>query len=114
MKLYHNPRCSKSRQGLDLLKSAGQDFEVVEYLKDSLSISELTDVVKKLGIPAEKLVRKGEADFKENYKGKELSEEQWIEAMIAYPKLIQRPILVKGNRAALGRPLDDIEALLNS
>jgi arsenate reductase len=114
MKLYHNPRCRKSREGLCVLEEAGQDVEVVEYMKNPPSKAEMKDILKKLGINAEQLVRKGEKIFKEEFKEKSLTESQWIDAMIKYPNLIQRPILIKGDKAALGRPVEDIIALMNS
>ena len=112
MKIYHNPRCTKSREGLAIVQEAGADVEIVEYLKNPITAAELADVVNKLGIPAEKLIRKAEKDFKENFKGKSLSDKEWIDAMIQYPKLIQRPILVKGDKAVLGRPPEDFKQLL--
>jgi len=87
--------------------------EIIEYLKIVFTEKELTDLVAKLGIPAEKLVRKGEAIFKEKFKGKTLTDEEWIKAMIEFPKLIERPIVVKDNQAVLGRPPENVEVLLN-
>lgn len=112
MKIFHNPRCSKSRQGLAILEESGQKFEIVEYLKNSPSKVELKEVIQLLGIPAVKLIRRGEADFKENFKGKELTEDQWIDAMIQYPKLIERPIVVNGDKAVIGRPPENISDIL--
>lgn len=110
--VYHNPRCSKSRMAVNYLEEKGIDFDTIEYLKDLPSKAELKAVLKKLGIPAEKLLRKNEADFKEHFKGKELSEDEWIEAMIQYPKLIERPIVIKGNKAVVARPTEEIDTLL--
>ncbi len=112
MKIYHNPRCRKSREGLAILEESGASFEVVEYLKDIPSKNELKEILGYLRIPAEKLLRKGEAIFKDNYKGKTLSDDEWIDAMIANPKLIERPIVVKGDKAVIGRPPEDIKGLL--
>ena len=112
MKIYHNNRCAKSRDSFKLLQSKGVDFETIEYLKNPLTKEELTDLLAKLGMPAKDLVRKGEAIYKENYKGKDLSEEEWIEAMVQHPKLIERPIVVKGDKAVIGRPIDKVEELL--
>lgn len=111
MKIYHNPRCSKSRQTLDLIKEANIDVEIVEYLKEIPSKDELKDVLSKLGKRPVEILRKGEADYKENFKGKELSDDEWIDAMIAYPKLIERPIVVKDNKAVLGRPPENVKEL---
>ena len=112
MKIYHNPRCRKSREGLELLKDSGQDFEIVEYLKNPLSTAEIKSLLEKLNLEAEGLVRKGEAIWKENFKGKDLSDQEIIEAMATHPKLIERPIVEKGNKAVLGRPPENIKALL--
>jgi arsenate reductase len=112
MKIYHNPRCSKSRDSYNLLVEKDLQFETIEYLKDPLSKEELKALLAKLNIPAKDLVRKGEEIFKEKFKGKELSEEEWIEAMVEYPKLIERPIVVKGNKAVIGRPIEKVIELL--
>lgn len=112
LKIYHNPRCSKSRNSFNLLTEQGLEFETIEYLKTPITKEELTTLLKQLGIPAKELIRKGEKDFKENFKGKELSEEQWIEAMLAYPKLIERPIVVKGKKAVIGRPIENVIDLI--
>lgn len=113
MKIYHNSRCSKSRQGLDLLKNSGQDFEIVNYLETNPNKEEIQSLLKMLGMQSPiDLIRKTEAIWKENYKGKDLSEEQIIEAMVQNPRLIERPIVVKGDRAVIGRPLENIQELL--
>ncbi|MBT4775345.1 MAG: arsenate reductase (glutaredoxin) [Crocinitomicaceae bacterium] len=104
MKIYHNPRCTKSREGLKILQDAECEFEIVEYLKDGLTVQELSLLIKQLGFKAEELVRKTEAIYKEKFRGKIMSDEDWISAMVAYPKLIQRPILVHKNQAIVGRP----------
>ena len=112
MKIYHNPRCSKSRQTLALLQENGVEPEVVLYLENIPTTEELTDLLSKLEIAPLQLIRKGEKDWKENYKGKELSDAQLIDAMIAHPKLIERPIVVKDNKAVLGRPPENALELL--
>lgn len=112
IKIYHNPRCSKSRDSFNLLTEKKITFETVEYLKTPPTKDELIALIGKLGIAAKDLIRKGEKDFKENFKGKELSEEQWIEAMLQYPKLIERPIVVKGDKAVIGRPLENVLGLI--
>lgn len=110
--IYHNPRCTKSRQGLAYLSENGIDPIIKEYLKEELSKEELRDVIKHLGIKPEELVRKTEADFKENFKGKSLSDEEWIDAMIKFPKLIQRPIILHGDKGVIARPTERIDELL--
>lgn len=112
LKIYHNTRCSKSRQALELINQAGQEVEVVEYLKTPPSAHELRDLLQKLNMKPEQLLRKGEAIYKEKYKGQELMEEEWIQAMVENPVLIERPIVVKGNKAVLGRPPEKVQELL--
>ena len=112
MKIYHNPRCSKSRQTLAIIEENNVAVDIIEYLKDGPSATELKDVLNKLGMKPTEILRKGEADFKENYKGKALSDDEWIAAMLKYPKLIERPIVVKGNKAVLGRPPENVKELL--
>jgi arsenate reductase (glutaredoxin) len=112
MKIYHNPRCAKSRETLTLLKSKGQDPEIILYLENPPTEKELKAILKKLQLKPEQLLRKGEAIFKEHYKGKILSDDQWIKAMVENPKLIERPIVIEGNRAVLGRPPEQVLGLL--
>jgi len=112
LKIYHNPRCTKSRETLAILNKKGVEVEVVEYLKNTPSIAELEEIVNKLGISAEQLLRKGEALFKENYKGTNLSNDQWIEIMVKNPILIERPIVVLNDRAIIGRPPENVNDLL--
>ncbi|MET2985408.1 arsenate reductase (glutaredoxin) [Aureibaculum conchae] len=112
MKIYHNNRCSKSRCGLEILNNSKQNFKVVEYIKNPLSEKEIKDILKKLGFTPIQLVRKNEAIWKENYKGKELSDNEIIKAMVTHPKLIERPIVVKGDKAVIGRPPENISNLL--
>lgn len=112
MKIYHNPRCSKSRQTLALIEDAEATVEIVKYLENIPSKEELTSIIKLLNITPLQLVRKNEADWKTNFKGKDLSDDEIIDAMIAYPKLIERPIVIKDNKAVLGRPPENVLDLL--
>lgn len=112
MKIYHNPRCQKSRETLQLIQEKGQKPEIIEYLKTPPSKAELTKLIKMLGVKPLDMIRKGEDDYKARYKGKTLSDEEWIEAMIAHPKLIERPIVVDGKRAILGRPPENVLELM--
>jgi len=112
MKIYHNPRCSKSRQTLALLQENGIEPEVVLYLDAVPTTDELRALLAKLGISPMQLVRKGEAVWKEKFKGKELSDDEIIAAMIFNPKLIERPIVVKDNKAVLGRPPENALELI--
>lgn len=108
IKIYHNPRCSKSRNGLEIIKESGKNFEIVSYLENTPSKEELKQLLKLLDIKAADLIRKNEAVWKENFKGKDLTEEQLIEAMVTFPKLIERPIVVNGSKAIIGRPPEKI------
>ena len=112
MKIYHNPRCRKSRETLQILREAGIEPEIVEYLTTPPTAPELRDLVDKLGIAPSQLIRKQEKIYKDNFKGKELSEEEWLAAMTQYPKLIERPIVVAGDKAVLGRPPEAVKTLL--
>jgi len=108
IKIYHNPRCSKSRQGLAILENSGKDFEIVKYLEDKLDIETLETIISKLGIQPIDLIRKNEAIWKSDYKGKTLSDKDLINAMITNPKLIERPIVINDKKAMVGRPPESI------
>ncbi len=112
IKIYHNPKCSKSRGCLNYLHEKDETPEVVEYLKADITKEELKDVVSKLDCSVEDIIRKGEDDYKNNFKGKTLSEDEWIDAIIKYPKILERPIVVKGNKAVVARPLENINKIL--
>ncbi|HUG03347.1 MAG TPA: arsenate reductase (glutaredoxin) [Steroidobacteraceae bacterium] len=112
LKIYHNPKCGKSRAALALLQEHGLKPRVVEYLQSPPSAAELKAIVAMLGIRPEELVRKGEEIYKARYAGKTLSDEQWIAAMVRDPILIERPIVVVGRRAVIGRPPETVLALL--
>jgi|SRR4051794_28505489 arsenate reductase len=109
--IYHNPRCSKSRATLELVERHGDDFKVIEYLETPPTAKELESLLAKLGIEPEQLVRKGEDVYKHKYAGKTLTRAQWIEAMVRDPILIERPIVVAGDRAVIGRPPENVRAL---
>jgi len=102
--IYHNPRCSKSRQTLELLKSRGIKADIRLYLEQHLSADELLDLLTMLNMSADQLVRKSEQYFKDNLRGKALTQDQLIKAMVDNPKLIERPIVVADNKAAIDRP----------
>ncbi len=112
MKIYHNPRCSKSRQGLAILEENGAQFEIIKYLDNPPTFQEMTEIIGLLGIKPIELVRKNEAIWKENYKGKELSYDEIITAMIENPKLIERPIVIHKRKAVIGRPPENIKTIL--
>lgn len=111
-KIYHNPRCSKSRQGLEILTKSGKPFEVIKYLDENLSTETLKDIIALLGIKPIDLVRKNEAIWKSDFKGKTLTDSEIIEAMVKNPKLIERPIVINGNKAVIGRPPELILEIL--
>ena len=110
--IYHNPRCSKSRQGLALLEDSGKEFEIIKYLEDQLSAATLDDIITKLNINPIDLVRKNEAIWKSDSKGKTLSDKEIIDAMVANPKLIERPIVINGAKAVVGRPPEAILSII--
>jgi len=110
--IYHNPRCSKSRQSLELLREHGEEPKIIEYLKDIPTREELQTILAKLNLNPTDILRTGEQIFKEKFKSMQFSEEEWLEVMIEYPKLIERPIVVKGNRAVVGRPPERVLDIL--
>ena len=112
MKIYHNPRCSKSRETLQLIKDAGVEVEIVDYLKKIPTAEDLTTILMKLNLKPTDILRKGEAVYKEKFKNSNFNDDEWIKVMIEYPKLIERPIVIKGNKAILGRPPQNVLELL--
>lgn len=112
--IYHNPRCSKSRSACQIVAERGVTARIINYLETPPGIDELRALLAKLGVPAADLVRRGEAVFKENYAGKTLSEDDWLAALVAHPILIERPIVVRGDRAVIGRPPEKVGELLDN
>lgn len=112
MKIYHNPRCSKSRQGLEILKELAVKFEIINYIENPISETELLEIIKLLGIKPINLIRKNETIWKESYKGKNLNDHQIVMAMVKNPKLIERPIVVNNGKAIVGRPPEIIKSIL--
>lgn len=110
--IYHNPRCRKSREGLEIVKEAGVDFKVIEYLKTPLTYDEVYNLVNLLGIQPYQLIRTNESIWKEQFKGKELSDQDLIKAMSDFPKLIERPVAVNKDKAVIGRPPAKIREIL--
>jgi arsenate reductase len=103
--IYHNPRCSKSRQALALLEAADVPLNIILYLDTPPSFEDLEGILRKLGITARELLRKTESAYKENnLSDNTKTESELIETMASYPKLIERPIITKGNKAVIGRP----------
>lgn len=113
MTIYHNPRCSKSRQALALLRGRGVEPEIVEYLKTPPDAKALRAILKKLGLKARDIMRKGEAPYRElGLADPAKSEDELIAAIAAHPILLERPIVVKGSDAILGRPPEDVLKLV--
>ncbi len=107
--IYHNPRCQKSRQTLDILNQKAKDkIKIIEYLKNPPTKKELDDILSKLQKKPIEIVRKNEGIYKEFYAGKEMSDEDWLEALSKNPILIERPIVIKGNKAVIGRPPENV------
>ena len=111
--IYHNPRCSKSRNTLALLQEKGVEPEVVLYLDTAPDAGQIRDLLDKLGLRASELVRRGEADYKACGLSGDSSEDEVLDAMASHPKLIERPIVVRGDRAVLGRPPENVLELLD-
>lgn len=113
VKIYHNPRCSKSRETLKLVQEQGVELEIVEYLKQPPTAAELQEVLNKLGLKPRQLMRTKEAEYKDNgLDDPALSDAELIEAMIRIPKLIERPIVLANGKAAVGRPPESVLAIL--
>jgi len=102
--IYHNPRCSKSRETLEILETKKADYEVIKYLDVPLGEEKLSKIIKLLKIKPIELVRKNESIWKENFKHLDFTDEELIQVMTKYPKLIERPIVINGNKATIGRP----------
>lgn len=112
--IFHNPRCSKSRQTLQLMQERGVEPTIRLYLEQVPSAEEIRELLSKLGIEARALLRKSEADYKEQQLADTaLADEQLVEAMVQFPKLIERPIVVRGDRAVLGRPPENVLDLID-
>lgn len=110
--IFHNNRCSKSREGLCFLETLNQPFEVINYLDKVPTYNELEDIIKKLNIKPIELVRTKEKEWIDNFKDKKMSDKKIIEAMIKFPKLIERPIVINGDKAVIARPTEAIQTIL--
>ena len=113
MKIYHNPRCSKSRQTLSIIQETGKEVEIIEYLKDTLSFEDLALILEMLNIQPIELIRKNEIIWRENYRGKQMRDDEIINAMRENPKLIERPIVIKNGKAIIGRPPEKVLTFLS-
>lgn len=114
IKIFHNPRCQKSRNALNLISRSGEAIQVVNFLKDIPTKAELLQIIERLGIAPEALVRKNEALWKERYGNLKFSGDDIIDLLLEHPKLIERPILIKGNRAIIGRSEDKIQEFMKT
>jgi len=112
MKIYHNPRCRKSREGLKYLEEHGYEIQVVNYMKEGISVDELRTILKRSHLSVDDLIRKQEQLYKDEYKGKNLSEEEWLAVLAKNPCLLQRPIVVNGTRAILAQPPAEIDRIV--
>lgn len=110
--IYHNPKCSKSRDGICFLDNLNQDYEIIKYLDEKITIENLKDILNKLNYKPIELVRKKEKIWIEQFKDKNLTDIEIIEAMVNNPKLIERPIVINGNKAIVARPTDRIQEIL--
>ena len=113
MKIYHNPRCSKSRQTLSLIEGKNKKVEIIEYLETPATVEEIESILEKLGIKAIDLVRKKEKIWIEDYKGRDLTDKKIIEAMVENPKIMERPIVIDGNKAIIGRPPENVLTIMD-
>ena len=112
IQIYHNSRCGKSRECLAFLEKSGQEYEIIKYLEDVPTFDELKEIIKKLGIKPIELVRRKEKIWTENFKDKQLTDDEIIQAMISNPILIERPIVVNGEKAVIARPLEKATTIL--
>jgi len=113
MKIYHNPRCLKSRQTLKIIKKKTSKFEIIEYIKNKITFDEITKLLAKLNMKPLEIVRTQESIWKENYKTKDMSDNEIINVLAKYPKLIERPIVENNNKAIIGRPPENVLSLFD-
>ncbi|MFW5700401.1 MAG: arsenate reductase (glutaredoxin) [Cyclobacteriaceae bacterium] len=112
MKIYHNPRCRKSRETLQLLKDAGKEPEIIEYLKTPPSTAQLKEIIDLLQVSPEQIIRKGEKLYKDKFKNKKIDDQEWLKILNENPVLIERPIVISNNKAVIGRPPENVKVLI--
>jgi len=112
LKIYHNPRCPISRAGLQYLEEKGYDIEIIKYISEGISETELREIISKTGKEVQFFVRTQEKEYIDNYEGKELSDDEWFKILVENPKLIRRPIVVNGNKAVLANPPENVEEIV--
>jgi len=113
IEIYHNPRCKKSRAGLEHLKQKGVEFKIVEYLKEPISEKAFKEILTKLNKRPQEMIRTQEEIYKKDFKGKNFTDEEWIKIMVENPKLIKRPIVVKDYKAVWADPPEEMDALVD-
>jgi arsenate reductase len=113
LRIYHNPRCAKSRAGLQYLKAQGVDFEVVEYLKKHMMEKDLTQLLIKLNMNPLEIIRTGEKYYKKKLKGKKFHDHEWIRIICEHPELLKRPIVEGRYKAVVGDPTENIDTLIS-
>lgn len=112
IEIYHNPRCGKSREGLQILQESGKDFKIIKYLEETPSLENLNKIINLLKIKPIELVRQNEKIWKEHFKNTNLSDDELIKIMVKNPILIERPIVISGNKAVVGRPPTEIQKII--
>jgi arsenate reductase len=112
IQIYHNPRCGKSRNCLAFIEETGQEYEVIKYLEQNPTFEELVSLIKKLNVKPIQLVRVKEKIWTDHFKDKQLSDEEIIQAMVANPILIERPIVIKGEKAIIGRVMEEVSKFI--
>lgn len=111
LKIYHNPRCTKSRETLKLIEAEGIPFQIIEYLNETPTKKELQEVLSKLNMKPFDIVRTGEQIFKDDFKGKTFTDAEWLDILVKNPKLIERPIVFDDKKAVIGRPPENVSEL---
>ena len=112
LKIYHNPRCRKSRAGLDYLVSRTGDYQVIDYTRNGLTEAQLREILLKMNIRPQDIIRTQEEIYRKELKGRTFTEDEWIRIIIENPRLLQRPIIVSGSKAVLGQPPENVDILL--
>jgi len=113
MKIYHNPRCSKSRKTLTLIQEKGKEVEIIEYLKSPPTFEDLKLILEKLDISPIDLIRHKEEVWEEEYKGRELKDDEIIQAIVNHPKIMERPIVINEMKAIIGRPPENVLEIID-
>jgi arsenate reductase (glutaredoxin) len=112
LKIYHNPRCSKSRKGLEYLQTKNSEFEIVEYMKDGLSSEQIKEILLKSNLKPTDIIRTHEELYIKELKDKKFTDEEWIEIIVENPKLLQRPIIIGKHKAVFAQPAEKLDELL--